>query len=360
VNDIRKIVLIRLGSIGDIILTTPLVRALRNSYPDAIIDFAVKECFADLVSTNPHITSVLAFDHKAGCGSLRELKWLIREKRYDLIVDLHKNFRSYYLRSNASAGHVSAYRKDILNRTLLVRFKINRFNNALPVYKRYFRALEHLDVQPDGRGTELPVPPEVMKKVSKILGTGGLSTGMTMIVLCPGAGFANKRWIPEGFAAAGDFFAKKYKCFVGLFGGEEDYDLCEKVQSLMHERSVNYAGKFTLLESAAGLRRSSLVITNDTGLMHMAQSQQKPVVAVFGPTVKELGYYPFPENSFVIEKNLPCRPCSHNGLNHCPKKHFRCMQDIDSGEVIKAAEQLFNSQILISDGRYGQNLVSSL
>lgn len=356
----KKIAIIRLSSIGDIILTTPLVRALRNKYPKSRIDFIVKNEYAELLSTNPHLDNVISFDHDAGFAELRTLKKLIRKEKYDLLIDLHKNFRSVFLRKNSCSGLVLKYNKYYVKRSLLVWFGLNRFKIVEPIYMRYFRAVESLGVKPDKEGTELHLTKNNLLMIQTKLTKSGLRQNQQLVVLCPGAGFTTKKWHTKGFAEVGDHFAKKYKALVGILGSSKDYDDCESVQNLMSERSVNYAGMFTLLESAAMLNLSILVITNDTGLMHIAQSQDTPVVALFGSTTREMGYFPFPENSFVIEQDISCRPCTHNGRSSCPKKHFRCMMDSKSGDVIEAAEQLLNAGRHNENKKHGHNLVSTL
>ncbi len=347
--DFPKILIIRLSSIGDIVLTSPFVRSVRKLFPDSIIDFAVKEQFVSLVSSNPNLNNVLAFETHGGFKSLHKFSNLIRNEKYDLVIDLHKNLRSLYLRNNSGAQKVVKYRKDIFKRFLLVKTGLNLLGDSVPVWKRYFRALESFDCEPDEKYTELFIPREVNIKVYSELKVIGLDKERKLVVLCPGAGFPTKRWIPEGFAAVGDHFAKKYDAFIVFAGGRQDFYLCERIQALMNSLSVNLAGKFSIIESAAIINRSCLTITNDTGLMHIAQALKKPVTAIFGPTVKELGFFPDPENSFILEKNISCRPCSHTGLNRCPKKHFRCMTEITADEVITASEQLYQSSKILSE-----------
>jgi len=356
----KKIAIIRLSSIGDIVLTTPLVRALRAQYPQSRIDFIIKNEYAELLSTNPHLDNVISFDHDAGFGELRSLKKLIRKEKYDVLIDLHKNFRSVFLRNNSRSGMVLKYNKNYVRRSLLIWFGLNRFKIIEPIYKRYFRAVESLGVKPDKDGTELHLTKNNILNVQTKLTKSGLRKNQPLVILCPGAGFATKQWHIKGFAEVGDHLAKKYKALIGILGSNKDFEDCESVQNQMNERSVNYAGMFTLLESAAMLNQSKIVITNDTGLMHIAQSQKTPVVALFGSTTRELGYFPFPESSFVIEQDLSCRPCTHNGRNSCPKKHFRCMMDSKSGDVIEAAEQLLKAGVHNENKKHGKNLVSTI
>lgn len=357
---VNRIAIIRLSSIGDIVLATPLIRTLRKNYPDADIDFFIKEEYLDLLKTNPHLTNIIAFDHTKGFKELKTLKKHIKSRRYDILLDLHKNFRSVYLRTGSGARYIYKYKKDYFKRSLLIWLKINKFSKTVPVYKRYFRAVAPLGLTPDEKYTELPVPESATKKVISILRKNGYSKNQPLVLLCPGAGFATKKWYAKGFAETGDHFSRTHRAFVGIVGGDNDIEDCDAVQDQMMERSVSYAGTLSLLESAALMKLSTLVVTNDTGLMHIAQTQNKPVAAIFGCTSRELGYYPLAEKSFVIEQNINCRPCTHNGKDLCPKKHFRCMLDTKAEDVIRAAEQLFNSEIMQKSDNYGNNLVSTL
>ncbi|MFC1513974.1 lipopolysaccharide heptosyltransferase II [candidate division KSB1 bacterium] len=341
--DIQKFLIIRLSSIGDIILTTPLIRALRKKYPNAIIDFIIKERFIDLVKSNPNLNTVISFNEKGGFQELRKLKHLIKNENYDYIIDIHKNFRSYYLRTWLRKTEILKYSKDYVKRTLLVKFGIDRFESVVPVYQKYFGAAETLGVEYDGKGTEINIPSGIRSYINSEIKENGYDPKRPFIILCPGAGFYTKRWMPERFARVGDHFSEKYKALVCVLGNENDSDICKAVIKRMKYPAVNYAGKFSLIEAAGLMTFASLVIANDTGLMHMAQSQKRPVVAIFGSTTRELGYFPFPEGSFVIEKDESCRPCTHNGRDKCPRKHFRCMKDIRSREVINRSEQLYLS-----------------
>jgi lipopolysaccharide heptosyltransferase II len=327
---------------GDIILTTPLIRAVRKHYPQAQIDFIIKQQFLDLIRTNPHLSHVILFDKNRNFNGLKALKTSIQQQRYDVLIDIHKNFRSVYLRTGSHATYVTKYSKQIFRRTLLVWFGINWYKEIKPVYKRYFEAVEAFGIHGDGLGTEVIVPEEETAKTKTFLKKDGYNADKSLIVICPGASFANKRWKSEGFAAVADYLARKENTFIVLLGGKQDIAICENVWKLMAHRAMNYAGQFTLLEAASLLKESSLVLTNDSGLMHLAQAQKRPVVAIFGPTTRELGYFPMPEQSVVVEHDVSCRPCTHNGLDKCPKKHFKCMNEISSDQVIVVVDQLLH------------------
>ncbi len=359
-SDKKKILVIRLSSIGDIILTSPFIRVLRKKFPEAFIDFVIKEEFTELMSTNPNLNDVIPYDKRSGVGGLKKIKKYIRSNNYNLIIDLHKNYRSVYLRSFSGASQVVRYKKDYIKRQLLVWFGINRFNSITPVYKKYFLAGNSLGLVYDGGGTEVFVPEKEQKKMRSMLERRGYNFDRPLVIICPGAGFATKRWKPEGYVKAADELAEKHKAFIGLLGGSDDVELCESIIKNMKGRAVNLAGEISLIGSAALLRESSIVITNDTGMLHLAQAQKRPVVGIYGPTTKELGYFPLTEKSFVIQHDISCRPCTHNGSQKCPKKHFKCMEEIKTEEIIKAAEQLMESERLSTGRNNDRDLVSSL
>jgi len=339
-----KILIIRQSSIGDIILTTPLVRSVRTHYPKAQIDFVIKKEFADLLRHNPHISNVLTYDKKTGFAGLKELKKQLQAEKYDRIIDLHKNLRSYFLRTGLDAK-ITSYSKEYWNRFFLLKFRVNRYPEVItPVYQRYFDTLKPEGISYDGKGTEIFLPLSEIEFVSEKLKAKGYDFTKPLIVLCPGASSPTKRWLPERFAEVGKYYIQKYGAWIIFVGGREDIELCERIQQDITvemnfkttAKTLNFAGKLNLLESGALLKMAHLAITNDTGMMHMAQAQKTPVTAIFGCTTYELGFFPLPEKSAVVEKDLSCRPCTANGRDQCPKGHFDCMNQISSREVIEA------------------------
>ena len=346
-DQIKKILIIRFSSIGDIILSTPLIRAVRKHYPEAEIDFVVKQEFSDLVKTNPHLNHIYVFD-KSKLNDLRRIKKEVRSKGYHWVIDIHKNFRSRILRKGIGAK-VTSYHKMIWKRTLLVWWGWNLFKQIIPVYQKYFQAVEPMGIKYDGMGTEIVVPIEIQDIVKDKLIKGGYETQRPLITICPGASFANKRWLPDRFARVADKLRQSYQAQIAFAGGPQDHELCKQIiGQLPFGRAFNFAGKFDLLQSAALLGHSSLVITNDSGLMHLAQAQKVPVVAIFGSTTGELGYFPLPGKSVVVELPVSCRPCSHNGLDKCPKGHFKCMKDITEDQVIQACNKLIPIEVTAS------------
>jgi lipopolysaccharide heptosyltransferase II len=335
-----KFLIIRFSSIGDVILTTPLVRCLRAAYPDSQIDFLVKSEFAIVLSQNSHISNILTFDKKAGKGELARVRSQVTNTGYTHILDIQKNIRSIYI-STGSGAKVSSFSKKLFARNMLIRFNINIYREVKPVYLRYFESVANLGVTYDNRGTEVFPPSSERDKITGILELNNFLPQFPLLVVAPGAQWENKRWPVEGFAAAADNFCDETGAKTILIGGDGDIEICSSVQSLMKSAALNLAGKLSLMGSAALLGKASMVFTNDTGMLHMAQAMKAPVVAVYGPTTRELGFFPIPENSRVAETAISCRPCTQKGLHHCPKKHFRCMNDIKSEQVSNLAMELF-------------------
>lgn len=336
-----KFLIIRFSSIGDVILTTPLIRCLRAGFPDAQIDFLVKKEFAAVLSGNPHISNIITFDKAQGRKELKRIRLQLQFSRYSMIFDIQKNIRSMLICSGLRTG-IAGYSKKLLARDLLIRFRINIYKEIKPVYLRYFEAVETLGIQYDGNGTEVfPAQLESIK-VDDVLNTNNISLGTPLLVVAPGAQWENKRWTTEGFAGAADTFCIVQGATTVLIGGPGDVETCNSVQLQMKTPSLNLAGKLSLMGSAALLGKAAMVFTNDTGMMHMAQAMKAPVVAVFGPTTRELGFYPLPENSRVAETDISCRPCTQKGLHSCPKKHFSCMKNIEPEIVAKLATELYN------------------
>ncbi|MBN2813690.1 MAG: glycosyltransferase family 9 protein [Bacteroidales bacterium] len=334
---IRKILVVRLSSIGDIILTTPLLRSLRKAYPQAHITFLIKKQFRELLEHSPYIDELVTFDKNEGMAELVKIKKELKKQQFDLYLDIHRNLRSRFLRYGLGARHNTTYHKLIVKRTLLIWTGINLYGKVKPVYERYFDSVRKFGIHYDGQGTEIHVNPDALEKPRTMLVEAGYDFVAPLVVICPSATYFNKRWLPEGFVkTAGHLIAEK-NAFVVVHGGYEDIELCDNIAHTIGHRAVSMAGKLSLSGSAALLRFSSLVIANDTGLLHMAQSQKKPVVGIYGPTTRELGYFPVEQNSIVVETQVSCRPCTHNGLDYCPKKHFRCMKEISAESVIAAA-----------------------
>ena len=330
-----RLLLIRLSSMGDVLLATPVVRMIRKRFPETRIDVAVKKQFAPLWEGNPHINGIRTLD-SSGIGSLIRLIRTVRAGRYDAVVDLHGHWRTRMLTFFSGASIRLRYRADRWTRFHLVHFHRNRYQTVRPVPIKYLDALAPLGVQDDGGGLELALDSKEIERADALLaGIGG--DPREWIALAPGARWPTKRWPVESFAELGRRLeAKGYG--VLILGGKDDRSVCESVAAGL-AKPVVVRGE-PIRSSTALLSRSRLVIANDTGLMHAACAVGTPIVALFGPTTRHLGFFPFRARAAIVEKPIACRPCSYHGSKRCPQKHFLCMRSITAGEVFEKVQSL--------------------
>jgi heptosyltransferase-2 len=333
----EKILIIRLSAIGDVLLTTPVIRMMKRRFPESSIDFVVKEEYVPLLRSNSNLNFIWGFDPDKGFAELRRVLREIRAVRYDLVVDFQVNLRSIIV-SLFSMGRQKVHvRLKRWKRFLLVHFRIDLYSKVEPVPIRFLQSLKSFEVKDDGKGLDLAVEEDAQRTILQELEKRSLNQKQKIIAIAPGAGRATKRWLEKGFADVSDHFLRIGYCVV-LMGGRQDQKVCQRISRHINPAPLNFSGLLSLEESTALLSRSDLLITNDTGLMHMASALGKPVVAIFGPTSRHLGFMPFRTAAVVVERPLSCRPCSYHGTEHCPKDHFKCMKEIRTIDVIRAAE----------------------
>ncbi len=346
-DTLHRTLIIRLSSVGDIVLSSLVCRTLRRRFPASHIDYLVKAEYADLVRYNPHLSRIIEFP--AG-GSLRDvlaLRTRIAEARYDLIIDLHDSLRSRIMTAGRKA--VRRIRKRKIARLLLVKLKINlyeRLGGFPGVAERYLETVTDLGVTNDGEGLELFIHDDHLRTAANYLDQAGIHGSMEFIGVCPSARHANKMWLKERFAETPVRLTSGRDAGILLLGSAAERERCGEILGDIRERGyrgpvLNLAGTLSLLETAALMDRCTLVITNDSGLMHIAAARKRRTVAIFGPTVREFGFFPYGTSSAVVEHpSLPCRPCTHIGLAQCPLGHFRCMKEISTETVVRAAQTL--------------------
>jgi len=219
----------------------------------------------------------------------------------------------------------------------------DRFGGAPDVPARYLEAVAHLGVRDDGLPPEIFFPPEMSQTVAAMLEGEGIPQGAACLGLCPSARHINKRWPAERYAEAAAQIAGTLKVPIVIFGSADERTqsiaIVELIRRLSPDSKIaNLAGWLSLPETAAAMDRCAVVLTNDTGLMHIASARNRPLVAIFGPTVRQFGFFPRGEKSRVLETHgLKCRPCTHIGLPRCPEQHFNCMNFITVASVVKEA-----------------------
>lgn len=341
-----RILLIRLSSIGDIILTSPLIRLLHQRFPGAELDFVIKKRFLDLVRVNPYLNQIYAFDETEGLADLARIRREIRQRQYDVVLDLHKNLRSLFLTAGLTGCRLQRLKKYGLKRFLLVHFKWSWYREIVPVYRRYIHTASMLGIHDDGQGPEFYLEPQTLARVREMLSSENFVPGKPGIALAPGAGYFTKRWPSDRFAQVAQALQQNLAAQIIIIGGSPDQACAAEIQSQLKTPVLNFAGRLGLMETACALAACDLVITNDTGMMHLASALGKKVVAIFGATVAEFGFFPFAAHSRVVQKKLRCRPCSHIGSHKCPRGHFRCMKEIRATQVYQAAVELMPASLL--------------
>lgn len=307
-----RILLIRLSSLGDIVLTMPLVRALHEKYPDAVIDLMVKQEFATLAERFKGITNVITFDTKQDRLSPKRAE--LQSHGYTHVLDLHNSLRSRLLR-RIEGAKISIIRKHPIKRYFLVDLKLDFLRDDPDAVGRYFETAKDLGVADNGLAPTFDLPPATDKS--------------NIIALCPGSKHYNKQWPAPSFADLAKSLIEKgfdLECF----GATDERDLADYVLAdLPSDRVRNRCGEIELQDLPEEFARCKVAITNDSGLLHIAAASGIPTISMFGPTVRSLGFFPRSKEAVVLEvENLKCRPCTTIGMSRCPKGHFRCMREI--------------------------------
>ncbi len=342
--DPQNILICRLSSIGDIVLTFPLIRVLRHRFPKAELHYLVKQEYADLLRSHPGLDRVWSFDAQSGWVGLRRLKREIRSVSYDLFVDIHRNLRSIYMRSGLSGTTVVTYNKCVFRRWLLIHTGLNTYRHVVPVHQRYLKALTSLQIPDDDKGLEFFVDPAAQQTVDNYINEQGFDPeSHIQIAMAPGAGFATKRWPVTSFIQTARQLIDEREARIWIFGDHSDQSLGAEIVAELGDACRDLTGQLTLMQTACALRRMRLLLTNDTGLMHMACALDMGVVALFGPTTRELGFFPVHPHARVVEHlDLSCRPCTHVGLDTCPKGHFKCMRECSVERVVQTVDQVLH------------------
>ncbi len=318
-----KILFVRFSSIGDIVLTTPVVRATKLQLRDVEIHYLTKKSFRTILENNPHINQLITIEKE-----IDEVIDRLKKENYDLIIDLHKNLRTKRLKIKLK---VPSYSFDKLNwkKWKLVNFKINSMPKV-HIVDRYFGAVKSLGVNNDGKTCEYFIPSKDEIDIEKEFGFKEFQS------IAIGAQFKTKR-MPKNLLVE---ILSKINSPVILLGGEMDAVLAlEIIESLPNKKIKSACGGYNLNQSASIVKQSLRLITNDTGMMHIASCFDIQISSVWGNTVPDLGMYPYYPNqsdkySIHEVKGLNCRPCSKIGFQECPKKHFDCMVKQNANEII--------------------------
>lgn len=323
----KKILLIRLSSIGDIVLTSLTIRCLKNVYPDLQIDFLTKPQFRPVVENHLRVSNVLELNKNL----LITAKEIVSGE-YDCVVDLHANLRTGILKQLLPESiKVLQYNKQSLRRTLSVWLKKDLYRGE-HVAEQYLDTLKELDVRNDDKGLEFFIP----EKDWIYRGDVPLTHRSGYAVISLGATHLTKKLPLEKW----DEICQRLNLPIVLIGGKEEIEMGAMLTETDDLKFLNKCGLYTLGQSASVVAQAKFVITQDTGMMHIAAALKKKTISIWGGTVPYLGFEPYglgDSLSQVIEvKDLSCRPCSKYGRSSCTKEHFKCMKNISADEVVNA------------------------
>jgi len=313
-----KILFIRFSSIGDIVLTSPLLRCTKEQLTDVEIHYVTKKKFAGVIKNNPHISKLFTIEN-----SLSEIAKELKQENYDWVIDLHHNVRSLRLKYVLHRPS-KAFAKLNFEKWVFVRFKKNKLPN-MHIVDRYFETITHLGVINDNKGLDFFIPQKDKVNLKEFL-PANFQNGYHSLVA--GGSYFTKQIPKEKII---EIINASNQPLV-LLGGPEEKTIGEVLQNEFPGKVFNACGKLNLNQSASIIEQSNKVISSDTGLMHIASAFKKEIHSLWGNTVKEFGMYPYlpGENSAIHEvEGLSCRPCSKLGYHKCPKGHFKCMRDID-------------------------------
>lgn len=314
-NKQLKFLVIRFSSIGDIVLTTPVIRCLKLQVANSCIHFLTKPAFNPIVESNIYIDKVKYLD-----DDWSNMITDLQQEKYDYIIDLHHNLRTLRIKKALKVKAFS-YNKLNIQKWLLTAFKINILP-AIHIVDRNLETVKEFGVINDGKGLDYLIPEKDLIKQNDI--PAQHQFGFIGIVI--GAALNTKKLPVEELIN----LCSKINYPIILLGGKEDKAIGELIAQTDDVKIYNACGKFNLNESADLVRKSKLIISHDTGLMHIAAAFKKPILSIWGNTIPAFGMTPYFGNNQITnikyEVKLSCRPCSKIGYNKCPKKHFKCMK----------------------------------
>lgn len=314
-----KILILRFSSIGDIVLTTPVIRCLKQQLPNAELHYFTKKIFAQVLQSNPYIDKLHLLD-----GTINDYLPILQAEKFDYVIDLHHNIRTQKIKWKLGVKSAS-FNKLNVEKWLLVNFKIN----VLPkvhIVDRYLETVAFLGVKNDGKGLDYFIEGDY--QLADLLP----KSHQHYLGLVIGAQHATKR-LPNNKL---EEICEKSSLPIVLLGGKDDVERGEQIALNMGKNVYNSCGKLTLDQSAFLVKMAEKIVTHDTGLMHIAAAFDKPIVSIWGNTVPEFGMYPYKTTDLKILEvtGLSCRPCSKIGYKKCPKGHFKCMTEQNISAII--------------------------
>jgi len=344
---IEKILVIRLSSLGDVVLTTPAIKSLKQKFPQSQIFFLAKSQYRDVLKNDPNIFSFIEFDpfekHRGVLGFAKLLKEL-KSLNFDVVIDLHANLRSFFIRHLLKAKIKIKYDKRWLARFLLVYLKFLKVK-SIHTLDLYLETLKKVGVNSVEKEPKVFLDQESENFLKDFLIEKKIEKDDIVVGIHPGARWETKRWPEERFAKVCQILNQKPKFKIVLFGDQKDQKAVESISSRAEDQNLLKTGNLPLDKFMSLIKRCDCFVTNDSGPMHIASALGVPVVAIFGPTHPKLGFFPLGSKNVVLTANVKCSPCSLHGEKRCYKKSRYCMDLIEPEMVTDAVERLLEKTI---------------
>ncbi len=317
-----KVLIIRFSSIGDIVLTTPVIRCLKLQ-PNSEVHYLTKKSYQSILQPNPYIDKIYGIAEKVS-----EVLADLRAEKYDYVIDLHSNIRSQQVKIGLRTQS-KTFNKINFAKWLIVNLKVDRLPDV-HIVDRYMETIKSLGVKNDGAGLDYFIPEKDQINLSN------LDINEPYIAFVIGAAHATKR-LPQGKIVE---ICSRIKQPVILLGGPAEKEKGNQIAEKAGNHVSNTCGKMNLHQSAAIVQQAQKVITHDTGMMHIAAAFQQTIISIWGNTIPAFGMYPYfgkgsGINHTIEVLKLNCRPCSKIGYAKCPKQHFNCMNEIDIPSILK-------------------------
>ncbi len=333
----KNILIIRLGSLGDIVLTTLMIRYLRHKWRNAHITMLTKECYHPLLDGIPHLDERLYYPQNK--RSRRSFRHNLKQTEYDTVIDLQNNLVSRTITASVKPKSLFRYHRPRINRWIRIHFPLlrNLLSIPLPVALGYLSVLYPYGVFDRGLGTELIIPDQWKESLNTNLSNA--------LLISPGARHQTKMWPVGKWIELLKLVYANGMTSQAILGSEVDTTLAQQIVDGVDHGVTILAGKTNIGELSAIIESGSVLITGDSGPMHIAEAVGTPIVSIFGATVPEFGFAPFRcQHELIQIKGLSCRPCHPHGSEKCPKGHFKCMENISVEQVFEAMKSVMSAK----------------
>ena len=338
----QRILIIQTAFLGDLILTIPLITGIKKAKKNCFLSVLLIPNTQEVLEGHPAVDELIVYDKKGKDKTLyRFLKLIkkVRERKFDMVIIPHRSFKSACL----------AFLSNIPLRIGFNRSQGRIFLNKVVYYDKNKHELERnldlgssLKINVSDKEIYLPISHTEKQEAIKILKEYGLKENDSIIGINPGSVWPTKRWFPQRYAELINSLAKmNYKSII--FGSKNDLAVVNQITSCLlpetKEKTANLVGKTSLKQLSALISKCQLFVSNDSASMHIAVAYRVPVIAIFGPTTPQIGFYPYGKDNLIIEKDLPCRPCGLHGGYRCKRKTHECMKAITVDEVLEAIKR---------------------